>query len=92
MGPEDGPDATQLNRKLVLTLLNLICAASEKRKKQAEGFRKLFAEQMWMAEQLWKHVPKEAQKQVLTDYLVNQADPDFCFYKAIFGDDPKPIP
>ena len=92
LNPADGPEAIQLNRKLVLSALSVLCCFGEKRKEDAEGYRKLWAKEIWLVEQLWKHVPREIQSQVLIDLEVNETDPDFCFYKAVFGEAPKPVP
>jgi hypothetical protein len=39
------------------------------------------------------HVPEEVRKRLQIDYEVNLTDPDFNFYKAVFGKErQKPIP
>lgn len=91
MNPENEPSAILLNRKLVLTALSALCLRSDQRREEIEQYRKMWAKEVWFAEQLWKHVPREAQKQILIDLEVNETDPDFSFYKAAFGEDPKPI-
>ncbi|HZU32081.1 MAG TPA: hypothetical protein VFB79_13270 [Candidatus Angelobacter sp.] len=91
LDPEEYPDATEINRKLVLSCLSVICCLSQKRKLNAEGYRKLWALEVWWAEQLWPHVPKEVQKRLLIERDVNETDPDFYFFKAAFGVDPKPL-
>lgn len=52
----------------------------------------MWAKEVWLVEQLWEHVPREVRQRVLIDLEVNETDPDFSFYKAVFGEDPKPIP
>lgn len=90
--PEDHPDATKLNRALVLKVLSVIFLYCQQRKEDAEGYRAMWAKEVWFAEQLWKHIPKEARLQLLADREVYEMDPNFCFYKAVFGEDPKPFP
>ncbi len=45
-----------------------------------------------MVQQLRQHVPDEVFRQIRMDYHINKLDPDFSFYKAVFGEDPKPVP
>ncbi|HET6842990.1 MAG TPA: hypothetical protein VFK06_15150 [Candidatus Angelobacter sp.] len=92
MSPEDHPDAVELNRKLILTALSVLCLQSEKRRQTAEHYRQLWAKDYWFSEQLWKHVPRSERPQLIIDFEVNEMDPNFDFQKAAVGIESKPIP
>jgi hypothetical protein len=42
-----------------------------------------------MYQQLLPHVPAEVKERIQMDYEVNKLDPDFDFYKAVFGKEPS---
>jgi hypothetical protein len=54
-------------------------------------YRHAWAEALWLLRQLKAHLPKATCQQIQVEYEVNRLDPDFCFYKAVFAKEPKPL-
>jgi hypothetical protein len=52
----------------------------------------MWARQVWLVEEMKKHIPREVFEGIWVESEVNQMDPDFNFYEAVFGEPPTPIP
>jgi len=44
-----------------------------------------------MLEQVLPHVSEEVKQRIQIEYEVNITDPDFNFYEAVFGTEPRPL-
>jgi hypothetical protein len=69
----------------------MIFALDKKRCNSISEYRDLWARTRWMLEQVLPHVPENVKQRIQIEYEVNLTDPDFNFYEAVFGTEPRPL-
>lgn len=89
--PPTDREMASSHRKLVLSNLELAFKQDENHRKSLKEMREMWAKQTWLVLQLRKHVPEEIFRNIWIESEVSEMDPDFCFYKAVFGEEPPLI-
>jgi len=85
-------NATDVHRLLILKYLELFCVSYNKRVADIEKYREDLAQQVWLVNALREHVPEQVFQDIWIQCQVNEIDPDFSFYKTVFGKQPEPVP
>jgi hypothetical protein len=92
----DNPENILLNRKLVLSTLNLIFHLDTKRIEDLNKFREMWAQEVWknlqLMNRLCPQIPKDVFEDIEIQAEVLEMDPDFSFYKTVFEEEATPFP